>query len=77
MKASAKLLTNALKKTLSAFDLPDQGSGVYTRTSYNKEVKHRGDKSKTESESESEAESEAESEVRRMVGHGDKQRRLD
>ena len=65
----AKLLTNALKKTLSAFDLPDQGSGVYTRTSYNKEVKHRGDKSKTESE--------AESEVRWMVGRGDKQRRLD
>ena len=73
VKASARLLTNALKKTLSAFDLPDQGSGVYTRTSYNKEVKHRGDKSKTESE----LESEAESEVRRMVGRGDKQRRLD
>ena len=50
VKASARLLTNALKKTLSAFDLPDQGSGVYTRTSYNKEVKHRGDKSKTEAE---------------------------
>ena len=46
VKAVAKLLTNALKKMLSAFDLPDQGSGVYTGTSNNERVKHREKKSR-------------------------------